>query len=53
MKKVFKAIMGFGFFLLLCGAGGMDSQSVVAPMIMAFGGLAIFITGAYMEELYT
>lgn len=52
MKKVFKAIMGFGFFVLLCGAGGMDSESVIVPLIMAFSGLAIFVTGAYMEDLY-
>lgn len=53
MKKVFKVVMGIGFFMLLCGAGGMDSESVIVPLIMAFSGLAIFVTGAYMEEAYT
>lgn len=53
MKKISRTIFAVGFFMLLIGAGAMDSESVVVPMVMTFSGLAIAVTGAYMEDAYT
>lgn len=53
MKKLFRVIYAVGFLMLIIGAGAMDSESVVVPMVMTFSGVAITVTGAYMEEAYT
>lgn len=52
MKGLFKAMQAIGITLVLVGGAGMDSASIVVPVIMAFGGLGIMAAGRGLEDAY-
>lgn len=52
MKLLIRGFMAIGFLLILLGAGGMDSESVVVPMLMAFLGTGMVAFGGYIDSYY-
>lgn len=41
---------GLGFVLILIGGGAMDSASLIAPIAIILGGVALMLAGASIEE---
>ena len=52
MKILTRGLIGVGFILMMLGGAGMDSASLVVPMIMAFSGVGMLVAGGSIEELY-
>lgn len=52
MKILAKIMMGAGFCIMLTGMAGMDSESVIVPIVMAFVGIGIVAFGGYLESYY-
>ena len=52
MKILAKGIMGAGVVAVLFGGGGMDSQSLVAPLMMIILGVGLIYIGNRIDEDY-
>jgi hypothetical protein len=52
MKILAKVMMGAGIVAVLLGGGGMDSQSLVAPIMMIILGVGLIYTGNKIDEDY-
>ena len=52
MKILAKVMMGVGVFVVLFGGGGMDSQSIVAPILMILLGVGLIYAGNKIDEDY-
>ncbi len=52
MKILIRVIMLIGFLLILVGAGGMDSESVIIPLLMTALGVGMFAFGGYLDSYY-
>lgn len=50
MKILAKVMMGVGVVAVLFGGGGMDSQSLVAPIMMIILGVGLIYTGNRIDE---
>jgi hypothetical protein len=50
MKILAKVMMGAGIVAVLLGGGGMDSQSLVAPIMMIILGVGLIYTGNKIDE---
>lgn len=50
MKILAKVMMGAGIVAVLLGGGGMDSQSLVAPIMMIILGVGLIYTGNRIDE---
>ena len=46
-----KLIEFFGLIVMFTGGAAMDSPTIWVPIVMAFGGLGIFIGGCYLDDL--
>lgn len=53
MKILGRTMMSVGFLAFLIGMSGMDSPSLVVPIIIGFGGLVLFLAGGKIEEAWT
>jgi len=49
MQKTGRIIATIGFLLVMIGAGGMDSASLIAPTVMMLCGVVMMYSGASME----
>ena len=52
MKILAKVMMGAGIVAMLLGGGGMDSQSLLAPIMMIILGVGLIYTGNKIDEDY-
>lgn len=52
MKLISKALEAIGMTSMLVGGCSMDSPSIIIPMIMAFVGVGVMLTGMYLDEAY-
>ena len=52
MKILTKILISIGFILVMVGGAGMDSPSILLPVIMAFGGLGIMAAGRGLEDAF-
>jgi hypothetical protein len=52
MKILAKVMMGAGIVAVLLGGGGMDSQSLLAPIMMIILGVGLIYTGNKIDEDY-
>lgn len=50
MKILAKVMMGAGIVAVLLGGGGMDSQSLLAPIMMIILGVGLIYTGNKIDE---
>lgn len=50
MKILGKVMMGVGVVAVLFGGGGMDSQSLLVPIMMVILGIALIYTGNKIDE---
>lgn len=52
MKVLTKSMEAIGFVLILIGGAGMDNTSIIVPVFMAVGGLALFAAGGRIEDAF-
>lgn len=52
MKRMFKAISGIGFTAILVGGGAFDSASTILPLMIVLIGIALYVIGIKVGELY-
>lgn len=52
MKKLFFIISAVGLISLMIGAAGMDSESLVVPVVMAIVGAVLLLIGGKGVEHY-
>lgn len=50
MRILGKGMMFIGVLVFLCGAGGMDSPSLFAPIVMVLAGIGLIYTGNKIDE---
>ena len=50
MKILAKVMMGAGIVAVLLGGGGMDSQSLLVPIMMIILGVGLIYTGNKIDE---
>lgn len=51
MMKIFgKVMMLIGLVVFLLGAGGMDSPSLFAPIVMILAGMGLIFAGNRIDE---
>ena len=50
MKIFGKAMMIIGLIVFLIGAGGMDSPSLFAPIVMVLAGMGLIFAGNKIDE---
>ena len=50
MKFVGKGMMFIGVIAFFVGAGGMDSPSLFAPIVMILAGIGLIYTGNKIDE---
>ena len=53
MKIFGKIVMVIGLIVFLIGAGGMDSPSLFAPVVMILAGMGLIYTGNRIDEEWT
>jgi len=52
MKYLIRSFMGIGFVAMLFGAGAMDSNSIIAPILITILGIGMFALGGYLDSYY-
>jgi len=52
MKILIRSFMSIGFLIMLVGAGAMDSESVIVPLLMTFLGVGMVAFGGYIDSYY-
>lgn len=52
MRILAKVSEAIGITMLFVGGAAMDSPSLIAPVVMAFTGIAIAFAGVAIEERY-
>lgn len=50
MKIILKLMQGIGVMAMMIGGGAMDSESLIIPCILAFGGIGVAYLGWRIEE---
>ena len=51
LKITAKIMEGVGFMSMMLGGSGMDNDSILLPLIMAFGGIGIMAAGCQIDEI--
>lgn len=51
LKITAKIMEGVGFMSMMLGGAGMDNDSILLPLIMAFGGIGIMVAGCQIDEI--
>lgn len=49
MDKIGMILTNVGFCLLLIGGAGMDSESILVPMVMALAGIVVMRIGVKLD----
>lgn len=52
MRTFFRTISGIGFVGILIGCGAMDSASTILPLMIVLIGIAMYVIGTKVGELY-
>ena len=52
MRTFFKAISGIGFTAILVGGSAFDSASTILPLMIVLIGIALYVIGTKVGELY-
>ena len=52
MKRMFKAISGIGFKAILVGVSAFDCASTILPLMIVLIGIALYVIGTKVGELY-
>ena len=52
MKYLIRTFMGIGFVAMLFGAGAMDSNSIIAPLMITILGIGMFALGGYLDSYF-
>ena len=52
MRYLFKTISGIGFTAILVGGGAFDSASTILPLMIVLIGIALYVIGTKVGELY-
>lgn len=52
MKYFIKAFMGTGFVATLIGMSAMDSNTIIAPILITILGIGMFAFGGYIDSYY-
>lgn len=52
MRQFYKVLSGIGFTAILVGGGAFDSASTILPLMIVLIGIALYVIGTKVGELY-